>query len=116
VPDRREPADGHAPISRWRRLGRLLPNDVRERVFEPAYADLARAWVTSAPVGERASFGLRAVATWAGCIPIAAPRLFVRDGRLTRMGRVVVLGGAAVALLAVVVSNVVAGYGAYGSP
>jgi hypothetical protein len=46
VPDR---ATG---VERWRALGRLLPRDVRERIFEPAFGDLTYHWLTS-DVGRR---------------------------------------------------------------
>lgn len=71
---------------RWQSLGRLLPKDVRERIFEPAMDDLAYERLTN--VDLRIPFWMQAVATLAGCLPIAIPRLFVREGRLTRTGRI----------------------------
>ena len=121
-PPRRPPAGRPRPtgagrsIARWRRLGKLLPRDVRERVFYPAFADLTRAWLTrsgrhrSRPSG----FGVRVVATWLRCLPIALPRLLLRDGRLTRAGRAVVWGGATALVVLLVVVNLQVRYGAYG--
>lgn len=88
---------GASTISRWRWLGRLLPRDVRERVFEPAFADLTYGWLTAAD--RRVPFGVRAVGTFMGCIRIAIPRVIVRHRRLTRVGKVVVWGGAAIVLV-----------------
>jgi len=39
-------------------------------------------------------FGVRALSTWLGCMPIAIPRIIRRDGRLTRTGRLVFVGAA----------------------
>lgn len=86
--------------ARWRRLGRLLPRDVRERAYEPALADLLHQWLTRPDAAHRLPFGLYAVATALGCLPIAIPRLFVRRGTLTRLSRVL-LGGLAALLVAV---------------
>ena len=79
--------DGFAGMERWRKLGRLLPRDVRERIFDPAFADLTRAWLTSKERPKRLPFGVHVVGTWAGCFSITIPRLFVQHGRLTRFGR-----------------------------
>ena len=100
-------------VSRWRWLGRLLPRDVRERVFEPAFADLTYGWLTAAD--GRVPFGVRAFGTFLGCARIAIPRVVVRDRRLTRFGKVVVWGGAVIVLLMLVVANLTEGYGAYGN-
>jgi hypothetical protein len=94
--------DGRS-AGRWRALGRLLPREVRERVFEPAFADLLRAWLTSSRSG--VPFPLRAVGTLLGCLPIAVPRLFVREGRLTRLGRASIVLVALLGVTVVVVSN-----------
>ena len=102
---------GASTVSRWRWLGRLLPRDVRERVFEPAFADLTHEWLTAAD--RRVPFGVRAVATLLGCLRIAIPRVIVRDRRLTRFGKVVVWGGAAIVLVILVVANLTEGYAAY---
>ncbi len=104
---------GSSTVSRWRWLGRLLPRDVRERVFEPAFADLTYGWLTAAD--RRVHFGVRAIATFVGCVRIAIPRVIVRDGRLTRFGKVVVWGGAAIVLVMLVVANLTEGYVAYGN-
>ena len=59
-------------VERWRALGRLLPRDVRERIFEPAFGDLTYHWLTS-DVGRRVPFGVRALSTFLGCFPVAIP-------------------------------------------
>lgn len=94
--------------SRWVLLGRLLPSEIRERVFEPAYADLRYTFLTSRR--PRGSFGLRVLGTWLGCIPIAVPRVIVRNGRLTRLGRGVLVGATVVTVYLVVVTQL---YGPY---
>ena len=104
---------GASTVSRWRWLGRLLPRDVRERVFEPAFADLTYGWLTAAD--RRVPFGVRAVGTFMGCVRIVIPRVIVRDRRLTRFGKVVVWGGAAIVLVILVVANLTEGYAAYGN-
>lgn len=90
--------------TRWSWLGRLLPRDVRERIFEPAFADLLRAHLQSS---ERAAlpFGVRAIAHYVRCLPIALPGLFYARGRVTRLGRVCLAGLSAVALVVVLVAN-----------
>ncbi len=110
-PVRRAGRPGASAVSRWRWLGRLLPPDVRERVFEPAFADLTYGWLTTAE--RRVPFGVRALGTFMGCARIAMPRVIVRDRRLTRFGRALVWGGAAIALLVLVVANLTEGYAAY---
>lgn len=77
-------------FERWRLLGRLLPAEVRERVFDPAFSDLLRAWLTRRPDAESPPFGLQAFGTYVGCVPFAIPRLFVRRGHLTRFGKIAV--------------------------
>ena len=74
-------------MEHWRALGRLLPRDVRERIFEPAFADLMYRWLRGAQARGRVPFAVHAMGTYAGCLPIAIPRLFVDGGRLTRLGR-----------------------------
>jgi len=74
-------------FERWRTLGRLLPREVRERVFEPAFTDLLRAWLTRERTEGAAPFWAAAITTYLGCLPIAVPHLFVRRGRLTRLGK-----------------------------
>ena len=98
---------------RWLALGRLLPRDVRERIFDPAFSDLMRAWLTASEGRRRLPFAVHAVGIYAGCFPIAIPRLFLDHGRLTRFGRasLVVIGvGATVAL---VVANLAEFYASY---
>ncbi len=85
--------DRAAGVERWRALGRLLPRDVRERVFEPAFGDLTYHWLTSND-GRHVPFGVRALSTFLGCFPVVIPRLFVKGGRLTGFG---VLGPSGIA-------------------
>jgi hypothetical protein len=74
-------------FERWRGLGRLLPADVRARVFEPALADLVHTWLTDRENRGSIPFGLRALVTCLGCLPAAGRGLFIRRGRLTLLGR-----------------------------
>lgn len=87
------------PFARWRGLGRILPRDVRERIFEPALADLTYGWLTNRDARGRLPFGLHALGTYLGCLPAAGRGLFVRGGRLTRLGRVTVWTIAVVTVL-----------------
>ena len=96
-------------FERWRRLGRLLPSDVRERVFEPAFGDLLHGWLTRTR-RRRTPFGLHALGMLVGCAPIAVPRWFVRDGRLTRFGRVMVWSGAAITSVALILQAAMQSY------
>lgn len=94
-------------------MGRLLPREIRDRVFEPAFSDLLHSWLTE-PDDRRTPFGMRVVATLVGCVPIAARHLLVRAGRLTRLGRVTVWGtaiGASVVLLLLTVIRPYLDYG-----
>ncbi len=99
-------------VERWRALGRLLPRDVRERIFEPAFGDLTYHWLTSAG-GRRLPFGLRALSTYLGCFPVAIPRLFVRRGRLTGFGRASVWAVAVLATVMLVLANFAQTYASY---
>ena len=103
----RRPSSGE----RWRILGRLLPADVRERIFEPAFSDLLYDSLTATPEqAPRAPFALRAVGTYMGCMPVALPRLFVRRGRLTRLGRVALAVTGVLLLVAILLARM---YGEY---
>ncbi len=98
---------------RWRALGRLLPQDVRERIFDPAFSDLMRAWLTASEGRRRLPFAVQAVGTYVGCFPIAIPRLFVHNGRLTRFGRVSLWAVGILATGTLVVANMVRLYATY---
>ena len=93
-------------------LGRLLPKDVRVRIFEPAYEDMLYNWLSS-PSRSRRRLELDALTTWMACVPIAVPRSIVRDGRLTRAGRTLVWGGVAAVLLVLLVANLADVYASY---
>ncbi len=105
--------DRAAGVERWRALGRLLPRDVRERIFEPAFGDLTYSWLTSGG-DRRVPFGVRALSTYVGCFPVAIPRLFVKGGRLTGFGRASVWAVAVLATVMLVLANFAQSYAAYG--
>ena len=78
------------PTGFWLRLARLLPVDVRERVFEPAYFDLVldefergggEAGAAAADLDRRVAFLLIDAAK------IAFTRLFWRNGKTTLLSR-----------------------------
>ena len=84
-----------------RALRRMLPADVRERVFDPALGDARHARTRS---GDRvAPWWLVVVTTFGGCVVPAVRTAVVRKGRLTRLGRGLVwacaIGGLAVTLI-----------------
>ncbi len=99
-------------VERWRALGRLLPRDVRERIFEPAFGDLTYHWLTS-DGGRRVPFGVRALSTFLGCFPVVIPRLFVKSGRLTGFGRASVWAVAVLATVMLVLANFAQTYASY---
>ncbi|MEM7414360.1 MAG: hypothetical protein AAF389_02620 [Gemmatimonadota bacterium] len=97
---------------RWRWVGRLLPREVRERVFEPAFEDLKYAWVVGRT--DRAMpFPVHVAVTWLACLPIVVPRALFRDGHLTRLGRAAVIAGLLFIGAALLVSNVADSYASY---
>ncbi len=98
---------------RWRGLGRLLPQNVRERIFDPAFSDLMRAWLMASKGRWRLPFAVQAVGTYVGCFPIAIPRLFVHNGRLTRFGRVSLWAVGILAAVTLVVANMARLYATY---
>lgn len=100
-------------VERWRALGRLLPRDVRERIFDPAFSDLVYTWLNSADGPRRVAFGVKAMSTYVACFPIAIPRLFVRRGRLTRFGRLSVWAFAVICTVALAVVNIANSYASY---
>ena len=99
-------------VERWRALGRLLPRDVRERIFEPAFGDLTYQWLTS-DSGRQLPFGVHALSTFLGCFPVAIPRLFVKGGRLTGFGRASVWAVAVLATVMLVLANFAETYASY---
>ena len=102
-------------FERWRALGRLLPVEVRERVFDPAFSDLMYAWLSATDEREvGVPFGMRVIGTYVGCIPISVPRLFYSQGRLTRFGRITVWSAMVLIAAAVVVVRMSQKYAAYG--
>ena len=102
-----------ANTGRFRALGRLLPREVRERIYEPALADLTRRWLTDVRSRGAIPFGARALATWIACLPIVIPRTFVRERRLTRLGTIVVWGSAIVVLVVFLLVNLSHEYATY---
>lgn len=105
--------DTRNPIERWRRIGRILPRDVRERIFEPAFYDVARAWLGDRDARGPVPFGVRVLWTMLGCVPIALPRLVVHRGRLTKLGRFAGLAavGASILVTLLIVLRPYLGYG-----
>jgi len=104
---------GGAPdgVERWRLLGRLLPAEVRERIFEPAFGDLLRSHLTTREgAASRVPFPVRVAATFLGCAGIALPRLVVRHGRLTRFARVGLSVVAVATVVVVILARVSGGY------
>jgi hypothetical protein len=102
-------------FERWRSLGRLLPADVRERLFDPAFADLTHAWLTATEKPTSGiPFGLRVLVTYMGCLSISVPRLFYRRRRLTRLSRVAVWALSVLAVVAAVVMRMTEVYAGYG--
>jgi hypothetical protein len=68
-----------------RALARLLPRDFRERVFEPALADLRRDSLRRTPWRQRCAQLLFAVE----CLRLGAARHVWHRGRFTRLGTAV---------------------------
>lgn len=102
-------------IERWRLLGRLLPGEVRERVFDPAFYDLLYTWLTRpSDQGRPASFAARAIGTYVRCIPVSVPKLFFRRGRLTRLGAVAAWALPALLVVAFLVVRMSEMYRVYG--
>jgi hypothetical protein len=101
-----------ASVERWRVLGRFLPREVRERIFEPAFGDLSYQWLSSD--GERRlPFGVGALSTFFGCFRVVIPRIFVRGGRLTGFGRASVWTVAVLTTVMLVLANFAQSYGSY---
>ena len=102
-----------AAAGRWRALGRLLPRDVRERIFEPAFADLMRNRLTGKTAAARSlPFGVWAVGTFLGCVPAAASRVVRQNGHLTRFGKLAVVAVAVLAVLGAAAWRMAQGYAA----
>lgn len=101
-----------ATAAKWRMLGRLLPKDVRERIFEPAFADLLHRHLRGGG-GNRIPFGLSVIATGLGCAPVAVRWLFVRNGTLTRGSWVVLVSLASLLIVVLLLrhfTRIEAGY------
>lgn len=93
----------------------MLPREVRERVFDPALADLTRAWLTERPGVRRLPVLVRVLGMLIRCVPIAVPRLFFVRGRLTKAGRIA-FGGSVVVILLVLGLSLVQEYARYPVP
>lgn len=89
----------------WRVLGRLLPESIRDLVYEPAYLDL---WRNHSLRRNREalpaylSLGVRFVGCFAAVLWYSVPAYLVDRDRLRPAGRVVVVGAMILALLVVV--------------
>ena len=105
--------DRNGAFERWSALGKLLPRDVRERIFEPAFGDLARSWLTAGRPAGTVPFGLQVLGTFLRCFPIALPRLFFRGGRLTRVGWFSAWAVAVLATVVLVITNLTKTYASY---
>jgi len=90
-------------IERWRRIGRLLPTEVRERVFEPAYEDLARAWLGEGAGGSGRLFGPRALSMLFLAAVVTVPRLILDRRRILGFAKVVVWSAIVTGSLLVIV-------------
>ena len=85
-------------------------------MFDPAFSDLVYARLTAAdPEDTDLPFGVQVVGTYVGCFPMAVPKLFYREGRLTRFGRVTVWTVSVLVVTAVAVSRMASAYAEYGS-
>ncbi len=60
-------------------------------------------------------FGLQAIGTFVGCLPVAGVSVFFHNGHLTRFGRLAVWAAVGGAGLALVVTYVIAPRLAYGA-
>ena len=83
---------------------------MRERVFEPAFADLVRRHRESGTTAASA-FGLNVLGTYAACLPVAAPHPFVRRGKLTRLGKACLASAFALVAVVLVLVRLSDGYG-----
>jgi hypothetical protein len=101
-------------FDRWHALGRLLPAETRERLFDPAFADLPRAWLTT-PAGARVPFPIAVIGIWLDCLARGVPWLFVPRRPLTRVGRVCLAGTVVVTIIVVVLVTRIE-YGAVYTP
>ena len=107
-----QPGPERADSTRWSVLGRFLPRSIRERVFEPAFADLLRASLeTSGTGGHSTPFAVRALGTYLGCVPPSLLRVFVVRGKLTRFTRVMGVVAVLVVVLGFVSQWMGYGYG-----
>ena len=98
---------------RWRAVGRLLPAEVRERVFEPAFSDLLRKHLQSRAVpGSTVPFGVQVIGMLFACGPAAIPRLFIHRGRFTKIGKIAAWGLTALIVIAAAMSKIGAAYAA----
>lgn len=98
--------------ARWSALGRLLPRAVRERLFEPAFADLLRATLErdrEAP--NKTPFAIYALRIYLGCVPPSLVQMFVVRGRPTRLARMTGVFAALCAAVIVVSRWVGVAYG-----
>ncbi len=86
----------------WRLLGFVLPQSIREGVYEPAYLDLWRAHVLGTkaqPTRARALSGITVAGYLLAALCYAFPRYFREGGRTKLAGR---LAGAGLAITALV--------------
>jgi len=107
------PREPSPPTDWWTRFGKVLPKGVRERVYEPALADLRLERFESEAGTESVPFGLSALMTLLGCLPIALHWSVTRPGTLSRRSRIVLVSAVVVVSLVVIAqyfTTVEAGY------
>jgi hypothetical protein len=98
------PTKARGRLTRW--FARLLPREFRQRVFEPSLSDLELDELEEQPQlgashgGFRWRRAARRMAFWGACIRVGVPLLFWRNGRLTRLSTMLIIG-AAVSLVAI---------------
>ncbi len=77
------------PTRRWFVLGRLLPREVRTRIFEPAYNDLLREWLASGEEAPPWRFGVRALGILGGSAGVGVRRALLRRERIATVLKLV---------------------------
>lgn len=102
---------GSTPTPWWCRLGRLLPSDVRERVYEPACYERLRRGLERH--GGRATWiPFYAVTAFVAIASFNLPWVFFDGRRLSGLGKATLMVGAVVIMLVYAVSMVRYSYAA----
>lgn len=82
----------HSPAPWWTALGRLLPREVRERVFEPACYERLHD-VLANRTTRRAGVGVYAISVFVGTAGRNLPRIWFEGRRLSGLGRLAIAVG-----------------------